>query len=278
MLYFFSLTVSFFTFLLILAGGLVTSHGAGLAVPDWPTSYGRWFPPMVGNVFWEHGHRMIAGLVGILILMLVLLIQFREKRKWLKALAWCALGVVLLQALLGGLTVLNFLPAAISIAHAMLAQTFFCVIVAITYFLSPDFQRAQIKTDYDKRLKRLLVMTLIFIYLQLALGAIIRHTGASRVVVFHGIVAFLIAIHVLLIVSRVLRFYSEKFLGRLSVGLVLVTLIQIFLGMGSFIFTRMPAQTGYAPSLGQVIFTAAHQTTGALVLATTFFMTLRVWR
>ena len=277
MLYLFSIFVSFSVFLLILAGGLVTSHDAGLAVPDWPTSYGGWFPPMVGNVFWEHGHRMIAGFVGILTLTLVLLIQFCEKRTWLKRIAWAALGMVILQALLGGLTVLNFLPAPISITHAMLAQTFFCVMISITYFLSPKFQETRIENDKDKnkRLKRLLLLTLIFIYLQLGLGAIVRHTGQA--VVFHMIVAFLIALHVLLIVLRVLRFSYEKFLERLSVGLGIITITQIFLGFGAFIFTRMMPQS-YAPSLGQVVFTAAHQTMGALVLAATFLMTVRVWR
>ncbi|MBI3306579.1 MAG: COX15/CtaA family protein [Candidatus Omnitrophica bacterium] len=256
----------------------MTSHEAGLAVPDWPTSYGRWFPPMVGNVFWEHGHRMIAGSVGILTLILVLLIQFRESRKWLKVLAWSALGMVILQALLGGLTVLKLLPAPVSMAHAILAQTFFCAVIAATYFLSPEFKNlsSQIKASYDGRLKRLLLMTLIFIYVQLFLGATVRHTGHA--IVFHIILAFLILLHVLLVMLRIFRFFPEKFLTRLGLGLGLMILIQIFLGMGSFIFTRMLTSTGYAPSMGEVVFTAAHQTLGALVLGTAFLMTIRVWR
>ena len=79
---------------LILAGGLVTSHEAGLAVPDWPLSYGQWFPPMVGNVVWEHGHRMIAGVVGILTLILTVSIQLFESRSWLKRFAWVAFAVL----------------------------------------------------------------------------------------------------------------------------------------------------------------------------------------
>ena len=74
-LYFFSLFLVAWTAFLILAGGLVTSHDAGLAVLDWPLSYGQFFPPMVGNIFWEHGHRMIAGLAGIFTLVLAIWIQ-----------------------------------------------------------------------------------------------------------------------------------------------------------------------------------------------------------
>src|SRR3990167_2825462 len=120
-LYRYSIVVVMGTFLLVLAGGLVTSHDAGLAVPDWPTSYGQWFPPMIGNVFWEHGHRMIAGAVGVLTLLLAIWIQIQEKRVWMKRLGWIAFGAVLLQALLGGLTVIYMLPAPVSIAHACLA-------------------------------------------------------------------------------------------------------------------------------------------------------------
>ena len=82
-LYFFSVILAIFTFILIIAGGLVTSHEAGLAVPDWPLSYGRFFPPMVGNIFWEHGHRMIAGFVGILTLLFTVTVSFVEKRNGL---------------------------------------------------------------------------------------------------------------------------------------------------------------------------------------------------
>ena len=137
-LYVFSLLVVFATLLLILAGGLVTSHEAGLAVPDWPLSYGQHFPPMVGNIFWEHGHRMIAGSVGIFTLIMAVWIQIREHRKRLKKLAWAAFAAVILQAILGGLTVLFLLPPAVSIFHACLAQTFFCIVAAVAYFLSPQ--------------------------------------------------------------------------------------------------------------------------------------------
>ena len=89
------------TLFLIFAGGLVTSTGSGLAVPDWPLSYGQLMPPMVGGVFFEHGHRMVAATVGFLTLILSCWIFARERRRWVGWLAACALAAVVLQGLLG---------------------------------------------------------------------------------------------------------------------------------------------------------------------------------
>ncbi len=271
----FSKFLAVLTFFLVLAGGLVTSHQAGLAVPDWPLSYGRFFPPMVGNIFWEHGHRMIAGSVGMLTLVLAIWVQIQEKRIWLKRLAWIAFGAVVLQALLGGLTVLFLLPAPVSIFHACLAQTFFCLVVSIAYFLSFPAEKEKISSESSVRLRRLLAITASFIYAQLILGAIVRHTH-------HGIpvhigVAFLVAIHVLLVTVQTSRSAEDKFLINCGLILGFITVIQVFLGMGSFIFTRMIPQN-YAPSFGAVAFTAAHQTLGALVLALSVLLNLRAWR
>ena len=100
--------------LLIFAGGMVTSTGSGLAVPDWPLSYGMLFPPMVGGVFYEHGHRMIASVVGLFTLILAIWTALTEARAWVRKLAFLSLVVVIAQGLLGGLTVLYFLPALLS--------------------------------------------------------------------------------------------------------------------------------------------------------------------
>ncbi len=249
----------------------MTSHGAGLAVPDWPTSYGRWFPPMVGNVFWEHGHRMIAGTVGILTLLLAISIQLSEKRRGLKVLAWISFGTVVAQALLGGLTVLTLQPAWVSVTHACLAQTFFCLTVVIAYLCRGGSRTAPTP---DPRLRRLLVMTAGFIYLQLIFGAVIRHTGWG--IPIHVLLAFLVLVHVLLSVLRIVRSHPEqKKISGLAVGLGAMTVIQIFLGMGAFIFTKMIPRS-YAPSLGQIIFTTAHQSLGALILASAVLLILMV--
>src|SRR3954465_9142865 len=132
------------TVLLILAGSLVTSHDAGLSVPDWPTSYG-WnmftFPPSmwVANILYEHGHRLIASTVGFLTIIMAVWLWIADPRRWMRWFGGATLGSVVAQGLLGGLTVLFFLPAAISTAHAGLAEIFFCMTVAIAIFTSPGW-------------------------------------------------------------------------------------------------------------------------------------------
>src|SRR5216117_3362962 len=98
------------TLFLIFVGGLVTSTESGLSVPDWPLSYGRLMPPMVGGIFYEHGHRMVATSVGILTVILAVGLYRREKRAWVRRLGYGALAAVVLQGVLGGLTVLFLLP------------------------------------------------------------------------------------------------------------------------------------------------------------------------
>ena len=142
MLHRFAQFVAGCTVLLVLAGSLVTSTGSGLAVPDWPTTYGSnmfLFPPSkwVGGILYEHGHRLIASTVGFLTIVLAVWLWLREPRRWVKWLGVGALGAVIAQGVLGGLTVLFFLPAAISTAHAGLAEIFFCLVVSIALFTSP---------------------------------------------------------------------------------------------------------------------------------------------
>src|SRR6267143_2635526 len=100
----FALLVACATFFLIIAGALVTSHDAGLATNDWPLSNGQVFPKMVGNLFWEHGHRLVATTVGLLTIGLVVFLFIREKRRWVRRLGVGALALVVAQGLLGGLT------------------------------------------------------------------------------------------------------------------------------------------------------------------------------
>src|SRR5882672_11619580 len=152
--------------LLILAGSLVTSHDAGLSVPDWPTSYG-WnmftFPPRmwVANILYEHGHRLIASSVGFLTIVLAVWLWMKDSRSWLRWFGVAALGAVIAQGLLGGLTVLFFLPPAVSTAHAALAEIFFCMTVAIALFTSPAWNTASDLNDGT--LRRLATATTVLI-------------------------------------------------------------------------------------------------------------------
>ena len=173
------------TLFLIFAGALVKSHEVGLSVPDWPTSYGYQmfaFPlsDMIGGIFYEHGHRMIAAIVGFLTLILAFSIYHTDGQLWLKKTGFLALGLVIVQGLFGGLTVLLLQPTPISVIHALFAQTFFMVTILIAYGLSDE--RAH-RIPYDKvdnaglKIPAYWVMGLV--YMQLIIGALMRHTQSG---------------------------------------------------------------------------------------------------
>src|ERR1044072_4936563 len=131
----FAIIVACATFFLIIAGALVTSNDAGLATPDWPLSNRQVFPKMVGNLFWEHGHRMVATTVGMLTIVLLVYLLKREKRPWVRKLGWFALLAAMAQGLLGGLTGKLMLTLAVPRAHATLAQLFFFFSVTLVVFI-----------------------------------------------------------------------------------------------------------------------------------------------
>ncbi|OGX38745.1 MAG: hypothetical protein A3D87_00670 [Omnitrophica WOR_2 bacterium RIFCSPHIGHO2_02_FULL_50_17] len=177
----FSKLTCFSTLFLIFVGGMVTSTGSGLAVPDWPLSYGMLFPPMVGGIFYEHSHRMAAATVGLLTVGLVVGLGIREKRRWVRLLGIWALAAVVAQGLLGGLTVLFLLPKPISISHGILAQTFFVLTIIIAYSLSAEREIREFGEEgrRDPRFIKMALLFTIIVYVQLILGAIMRHTGSG---------------------------------------------------------------------------------------------------
>jgi cytochrome c oxidase assembly protein subunit 15 len=181
-----SRTVAFGVFLLLVAGALVTSTESGLAVPDLPLSYGRLMPPMVGGIFYEHGHRLIAAGMSTLVGLQVAVLFWGEKRKLVRRLGLAAFGAILLQALLGGLTVLFLLPPAVSSAHAGLAQIVFALTAAIALMTSRTWKEASFAAPRDgellARAKRLVTLATGAVYVQIVLGAVMRHTAAGLAV------------------------------------------------------------------------------------------------
>ncbi len=184
----FALFTAVSTFFLIVAGGLVTSTGSGLSVPDWPETYGHFmfaYPldGMVGGIFYEHSHRMIASIVGLLTVILTVWIWRRDERRSLRTLAASALAAVIVQGALGGITVLYLLPTAISVAHATLAQTFFTLTVAIAFFTSRWWiERSGTglpAAPAEGSPIRLAVAASAMVWIQLILGAVMRHTGSG---------------------------------------------------------------------------------------------------
>ena len=244
------------TFTLLIAGGLVTSTDSGLAVPDWPLSYGTWFPPMVGGIRYEHGHRMIAGLVGLMILGLAAWLWKAEPRRWVRRLGYAALGAVMLQALLGGLTVLWLLPPAISIAHACLGQTVFCLVVCLAISTAPHWSEypEPVASPHAVLLRRVGVSVAVLAAMQLMLGAVIRHTG--RGVPAHVICAAALVLVSLWFASLLVRYRrTTPRLWSHAVRLLLWLGIQVSLGLSVFLHRA------------DVLIRTAHVAIGALVLA-----------
>ncbi len=269
------------TFVLLVAGGLVTSTGSGLSVPDWPLSYGGLFPPMVGGIRFEHTHRVIAGFVGILMLILAILTWRVETRRWARFVVLGALLMVLLQAVLGGLTVIYLLPDPVSVSHACLAQTFFCLVLSLTYFTSLEWKSgARFDSIGAAALKRLLILTSALVYLQLIAGAVVRHTQGAHGLALHITLAVAIPLHALFVVRKISceDALSVKFSSHaLCIGAL--AMLQVFLGLGSFYFTQMLKRPDDVPAgLGEVLFRTAHQTNGALILSLCVLLTLRCHR
>src|SRR6188768_131142 len=185
LLHLFALLVAASTAVLIFAGGMVTSTGSGLAVPDWPNTYGwfMWTFPIqhwVGGIFYEHTHRLIASTVGLLIVILAAWLWRAEPRRWVRRLGYLALAAVITQGVLGGLTVLYYLPDPISIAHASLAQIVFCLTTAIALFTSRGWRQGlSTPAPDDGVLRKLTVATTAWIYVQILIGATMRHTDAG---------------------------------------------------------------------------------------------------
>ncbi len=172
--------------ILIFIGGQVKSTESGLSVPDWPNTYGHFmfsFPweAMVGGVFWEHLHRMIASIVGLLTFVLTYWVYRVDTRRWVKRLAMAASVAVLVQGILGGLTVLFYLPAWLSSSHGTLAQIYFCTVVALALVTSPSWQDTpqRMPDSPSWSLRSVALATTLIIFAQLIFGAIMRHSESG---------------------------------------------------------------------------------------------------
>jgi cytochrome c oxidase assembly protein subunit 15 len=293
----FALMVAGATFFLIIAGALVTSHDAGLATADWPLTEGQFLPKveflgirsgvnMVGNLFWEHGHRMVATAVGLLTIGLVVFLLLKEKRSWVKRLGWLALVVVIVQGLLGGLTVKLMLPLVVSTAHATLAQLFFCITVSLAVFTSRSWieDRPTLDEQGNLSVRHVCIAAAVTIFVQLIIGATLRHSATwdkplpMDLLLTH--IAGAIAVTVLLASAAIMilrRHAGETFLTRPAKLALSLLAVQLLLGIAAFI-TRMASPNDPQPLNPMVGITVAHVACGALVFATTIVLTLRTFR
>jgi Uncharacterized protein required for cytochrome oxidase assembly len=282
----FAVFVACATFFLIIAGANVTSHDAGLATSDWPLSNGQVFPKMVGNLFWEHGHRMVATAVGMLTIVLAFYLQFREPRSWVKRLGWVALAAVVAQGLLGGLTVKLNLPLIVSAAHATLAQLFFLITVSLAVFTSKRWIESEPldRIVEGPPVRALCVFSLVVILTQLVLGATLRHSATwdqdlpTSLLVAHICGAVVVTLALLTTIATVaLRFRGETYLARPTSVAAVLLFVQLGLGLAAYI-TRVRSPYDPQPLTPMVAVTVAHVACGALVFAATIVLTLRVFR
>lgn len=266
------------TFLLLMAGALVTSNDAGLAVPDWPLSYGSLTPPMIGGIFYEHGHRMIATLVGILTIILALWIWRADPRPWMRRLGWAALGLIIAQGLLGGLTVKFLLPPPISMAHATLAQLFFITIFSIAVFTGDWWSSAQpeLADTGSPRLTLIASLATASIILQTALGAGFRH-GAFGI--SPHLAGAVLVLGMVVWVGRTARIrFREIKPFRKAVALLHSFFgLQLLLGLAAY-WAVLRARNAPQPLPLYITLTVAHVLGGALTLAASALLLLRSYR
>ncbi len=279
-----ALLTSGMTLVLILLGGLVTNTGSALAVPDWPTTFGYsmfvypW-SKMVGGILYEHSHRLVGSVVGLLTFTLALGLWIKEPRRWLWGLGTIALVAVIAQGLLGGLRVV--LPSAgvgLAIIHGCLGQAFFALTVGLALFTAREWRQAppKIVAGDAGRLRRLCILTTGFVSLQIVFGAILTHTGMAFNA--HLLVAALVTIHVFLLASRIRKCHSDQpgLVGPATLLGALVVL-QLLLGLGSYVGRFTSIEFPYA-SLTGLALPVAHRVTGALMLAISVVLTLRAYR
>jgi len=281
------------TAVLIFIGGLVTSTGSALAVPDWPLSYGQVFPRMTGGVLFEHGHRMAGATIGLLTIVLAVWLWRSEPRRWVRWLGLITLTAVSLQGVLGGLTVLRRLPLALAVSHAGLAQIVLCLTVTIALVTSAGWMEAPPRAPDAgaPSLRALTRVAVAVVYLQILVGAVVRHSGAGLAVpdfplafgrlwpaaglmstpvayqLLHRAGALLVALCLIWTVAAAMRRHgSVPGLRRPALLLALLLAWQVYLG-AAIIWTKRA-----------VVPTTAHVLSGALVLATALVLALRATR
>jgi len=272
--YRFAVATSICTVLLLMAGALVTNNEAGDSVPDWPLAYGKIIPPLVGGIRYEYTHRVVAGLVAILTLVLAVWLTFAKVRPRARRLGWTALGLVLAQAVLGGARVLEHDPIASATAHATLAQIFFITVVGLALYLSPWWQSdlPQLRDSGMPRARTLAWWTTAAILVQIVLGAAFRH-GAL------GIVPHLIGAGVVTVMvvwtgrAAKSRFRENRDIRRGVALLHSFFGLQILLGFAAW-WAMTSGIAAVQPNWLYVTLTVAHVLGGSLTIAASVLLAL----
>ena len=280
----FALVTAASTLLLIFVGGLVTNTGAGLAVPDWPTTFGYnmfLYPwsQMVGGIFYEHSHRLIGSIVGLLTIVLATLLWVKESSRTARWLGVTAVGAVIIQGVLGGLRViLTSAGNELALTHGLFAQAFFGLIVSLAVLTSAEWThrlRQGVVADTGAA-KRLCLLTTGCVYLQIFFGGMLTHIGDW--ILAHLVCAALVTFHVWRLATRILTPHSGQVKLVQPVTLLIGLLVlQLLLGLGSYVNRFTSVEIPYA-AFARLALPTTHRITGALMLAVCIVLTLRAYR
>jgi cytochrome c oxidase assembly protein subunit 15 len=265
----FCVAMSVLTGGLLTAGALVTSNDAGLSIPDWPLNFGTMVPPFVGGIRYEFSHRVLAGIVGTLTIVLAVWLWRVESRRWVRVFGWVALGTVIAQAVIGGLTVRLLQPIPVSVAHATVGQIFFCALVSLALFTSRWWLQnpPRFNDTGSPQVRTLAILAVSATFLQLVIGAAVRHKGFG--VIPHIIGAVVVATLVYRTAGTLRsRFPSSPVFTRCRILLHSLIGTQLLLG-GAALWSRLATQSAPQPASVMVAFTVAHVVVGALTLAAT---------
>lgn len=269
------------TFVLILFGGLVTNTGAALAVPDWPTTFGYnmfLFPwsKMVGGILYEHSHRLLGALVGLLTVALMVALLVSERRRSLRWLGVTAVLAVSIQGLLGGLRVI-LVEDAIAIVHGCLAQAFFGLAACLVFCTSREWTApaARASSGDALLLRRLVLLTTGIAYAQIVFGALLTHQGRRLEAHLAGAAALAILVPALAV--RVRKGGGPTALRRPARALVGLLALQLLLGLGAYAGRFMGPSVWLGP-FADLAFPVAHRLTAGLLFAGSLVLTLRAYR
>jgi heme a synthase len=274
----YALFVVCWTILLLTAGALVTSEDAALAVPDWPLSYGTLNPPMVGGIAFEHSHRLIAAALGLFIIVLAVFLWRKEERPWVKYLGLAAVGGVIFQGILGGLTVLKLLHYWLPVMHACTAQIMFAIVVSIAVFTSRWWMEnlPQYQDPGSPSIHSIATLNSAVVFLQVLAGAGFRHNYISiRPHLVGSVVVLAMVIWTAAVLRR--RFPQVNEMTRARKMLHSIVGLQILLGLLAF-YSRIATADAPQPMAFMVASTVIHTVVGALLFATSIYIVLLCYR
>ena len=274
----FTIATAVTTVLLLAWGAFVTSINAGLAVPDWPSSFNSYDPFNPWPEWWkltpvlaEHGHRLLGALTGLFTLCLAVWTWLYDPRKWMRMLGLGALVLVTLQGVLGGLRVV-LISLDLAIVHACVAQIFFALIVGMVLFTSRAWLNGELGSPSIPnvaRLRRFSLMTAGLLYIQIILGALLRHPGTGIDPVLAGLhIAGAVAttLAIVLLFFRFRRHVRSTRIAWPAMHILLLLLsIQVILGVMAYFVTLDDAGI-LEPSNLQVLVNTSHMVTGALLM------------